>query len=243
MKNELRQNSITFHDYYLSFVASEESCMVPQTLEVADELPCAGSKLRRVPARLVSTSTTAPKVPSMREDRPCCLLCRKSRDESLHNADVACLCPWRTLSSWPERSSFVRFTEDFEWPPLWPLDDSPPPALITPRPPTTWRLGVCNPGECSVPGVGPLELSQTRDTCSSRILCALSSVSLSVITERSSIEVNGKPSTAVVLRAHALGIEERTDTSSTWLASLSYNAKISNNVSVEHHASSIIAQY
>jgi len=45
------------------------------------------------------------------------------------------------------------------------------------------------------------------------------------MTERSSIVVNDKPSTAVVFTAHALGTDERTDASSTWLVSLSYNTK------------------
>ena len=217
---------LSFAISYLSLVASEESCIVPHTFEVADEVEiCAGSTLRRTPARLVSMSTVGVTVLSIREDTPCCLLCRASRDDSLHNADPPWpRCPWRTLSSCHERSSFDRFTHNFDVPLLCPFDDTPPLAAITPRPATAGRLGVCNPGECTTPGVGPSELSQTRDTCSSRMLCALSS-SLSVITDRRSIVVNGYPSTAVVFRAHALGIDERTDASSTWLASLSYNPK------------------
>jgi len=207
---------------YLSLVASKESCIVQHRFEVADELECIGSKLRRVPERLTSTSAVA----SMRDDTPCCLLCLKSRDDSLHHADIPCLCPFRTLSSCHKTSSFVRFTDDFDRPALCPFDDTPPPTVISPRPARTGWFGVCSPGECPVPGVGPLELSQTRDTCSSRMLWALSSVSLSVITERSSIVVNDSPSTAVVFTAHELGIDERTDASSTWLVSLSYNIKL-----------------
>jgi len=118
---------------YLSLVASWESCIAQHRFEVADELECVGSKPRRVPERLVSTSA----VPSTRDDTPCCLLCRKSRDESLQIPDIPCLCPFRTLSSCHKRSSFVRLDDDFDVPLMCAFDDTPPPTVIIPRPART----------------------------------------------------------------------------------------------------------